>query len=184
MSRLVVLDRDGTIIEERPYLSDPREVVLLPEAVAGLRALRSAGFRLAVVSNQSGVGRGYFGLDAVERVNRRLRESLAAQGVALDAIYVCPHGPAQGCPCRKPGTALLRRAARETGCDLNEAFVVGDKECDIEMGRRVGATTFLVRTGWGRQTERRALARPHFVVDDLAEAAQCLTGAVPVGVVR
>ncbi|HEU4758699.1 MAG TPA: HAD-IIIA family hydrolase [Dehalococcoidia bacterium] len=179
MSRLVVLDRDGTIIQERPYLSDQRDVALLPGAAEALRALPAAGFRLAVVSNQSGVGRGYFGLDAVERVNRRLRELLAARGVEIDAFYVCPHAPAAGCACRKPGTALLERAISDAGGDPRGTFVVGDKACDIEMGRRAGATTFLVRTGWGRKTERQGASRPHFVVDDLTEVARRLTPAVP-----
>ncbi len=178
MRRLAVLDRDGTIIEERPYLSDPIQVALLPGAAEGLRALRSAGFRLAVVSNQSGVGRGYFGPDAVERVNQRLRQMLALEGVELDAVYFCPHKPDDGCPCRKPGTSLLERAARDAGTQPGDTLVIGDKECDIEMGLRAGATTLLVRSGWGRETERRGRARPHFVADDLAQAARLLTAGV------
>lgn len=181
MRRLVALDRDGTLIEERPYLADPSGVRLLPNAVEGLRALQREGLGLAVVSNQSGVGRGYFGLEAVERVNRRLAELLAREGVVLDGFYVCPHRPAEGCGCRKPGTGLLERAAREADASPLESIVVGDKECDVEMGRRAGATTFLVRTGWGRQTEAALAAGPDHVVDDLLGAAQIVLRRVRAG---
>jgi len=177
MSRLVLLDRDGTLIEERPYLADPRAVVLLPGTAEALRALQRDGFRLVVASNQSGVGRGYFGLEAVEQVNRRLCELLAREGVTPDAVYVCPHRPADGCDCRKPGTRLLERAVRETGSSPANAFVVGDKECDIEMGRRAGATSLLVRTGWGQQTEDAGVARPDYIVDDLMGAARLILAA-------
>ncbi len=181
MSRLVVLDRDGTIIEERPYLSDAQAVRLLPNAAEGLRALQREGFRLMVASNQSGVGRGYFGLEAVEQVNRRLSALLAGEGVSLDAIYICPHLPAEGCACRKPATGLLERAAREAGASPQETFVVGDKESDIEMGRRGGATTFLVRTGWGSQAETAGAVQPEYVVDDLQEAARLILAASVTG---
>ena len=134
MSGLVVLDRDGTLIEERPYLADPAGVILLPHAAEGLRALSGQGFHLAVATNQSGVGRGYFGLEAVERVNRRLCDLLARESVTLDGFYICPHHPDEGCGCRKPGTGLLERAARAADASPAESFVVGDKECDIEIG--------------------------------------------------
>ncbi|MBI2914242.1 MAG: HAD family hydrolase [Chloroflexi bacterium] len=181
MSRLVVLDRDGTLIEERPYLSDPRQVVLLPGVAEALRALQDQGARLAVATNQSGVGRGYFGLEAVERVNRRLRELLAREGVSLEGVYVCPHRPNDRCGCRKPGAGLLERAAWEIGDYFANAFVVGDKECDIEMGRRAGATSLLVRTGWGRQTEAAGAALPDHIADDLVGAARLILAAPPEG---
>lgn len=181
MSRLAALDRDGTLIEERPYLGDPDGVSLLPNAARGLRALQRDGFRLVVLSNQSGVGRGYFGLEAVERVNRRLSDLLAREGVSLDGFYFCPHHPAGGCDCRKPCTGLLERAAREAGAAPWQTFVVGDKECDIEMGRRAGATTLLVRTGWGQQTEVAAAVPPDHIVDDLLEAARIILAAAPAG---
>ena len=174
MAGLVVLDRDGTVIEERPYLHDPKQVRLLPNAAAGLRALSAAGLKLALVTNQSGVGRGFFGLDAVSRVNERVMALLAREGVAIDEVFVCPHAPEEGCACRKPGTRMLETAARRLGADPSKTFVIGDKTCDIEMGRRAGATTLLVRTGWGRETEGRAEARPHYVAADLLEAARVI----------
>jgi D-glycero-D-manno-heptose 1,7-bisphosphate phosphatase len=175
MTGLVALDRDGTLIEERPYLSEPERVRLLPNAASGLRALRAAGLSLAVVTNQSGVGRGFFGLDAVSRVNERMLSLLAREGAELDDVLVCPHPPQAGCDCRKPGTLMLDLAGRQT--EDGPRFVIGDRASDIEMGRRAGATTVLVRTGWGRETEARGEARPDHVVDDLLAASRVILAA-------
>ncbi len=174
MRRFVALDRDGTVIEERPYLSDPAQVRLLPNAAAGLRALRAAGLELALVTNQSGVGRGFFGMDAVSRVNERMLALLVQEGVTIDDGFVCPHRPDERCACRKPETGLLEMAARTFGGAAAQAFVIGDKLCDIEMGRRAGATTLLVRTGWGRETEGQPEAQPQYVAADLLDASQMI----------
>ncbi len=174
MRPFVALDRDGTLIEERPYLSDPAQVRLLPNVAAGLRALHDAGLGLVLVTNQSGVGRGYFGLDAVARVNERVLALLASEGVTIDQVFVCPHTPEEGCRCRKPETQMLELEARTFGAAPEDALVIGDKLCDMEMGRRAGATTFLVRTGWGRETEGQPEARPHYVAADLLDAARVI----------
>jgi len=170
-ARLVLLDRDGTIIVERGYPKDPAEVELIPGAAAAIRQLRSLGLPVVVISNQSGVGRGYMTRDDVERVNARVAELLAAEGTALDAVYFCPHAPADGCTCRKPGRDLLDRAAADLGGELSRSFFVGDKKDDVDAGRNVGATTFLVRTGYGEKQTFPEGAGPDFVVADLAEAA-------------
>jgi D-glycero-D-manno-heptose 1,7-bisphosphate phosphatase len=170
--RAVVLDRDGTINVERHYLADPEAVELLDGAGEGLRRLRDLGLELVVVTNQSGLGRGYFTADTLSAIHTRLVERLAAEGVELGGIYVCPHLPTDGCRCRKPGTALLHRAARERGFDVVEAFVIGDKASDVEMGRLAGSTTLLVRTGYGAAAA--ATAGADYVVDDLREAARVI----------
>jgi histidinol-phosphate phosphatase family protein len=184
MSRLVALDRDGTVIEERPYLSHPRDVRLLPNSAQAIRELRSLGFPVVLVSNQAGIGYGYFSLETLGRIHGRLFRLLAAEGVVVDGVYFCPHKPGDGCGCRKPGVGLLQMATRDFGLQLRDAFVVGDKECDIEMGRRAGATTLLVRTGWGEETAAKTQLRPHFEVDDLLEAAQVIArlGTADIGV--
>jgi D-glycero-D-manno-heptose 1,7-bisphosphate phosphatase len=166
----VVLDRDGTIIVERHYLHDPEGVELLPNAMEGIRAMRRLGLPVVVVSNQAGVGRGLYSLDAVERVNERLLMLLSAGDAAIDGIYICPHAPTDGCDCRKPATRLLTDAARDLSCDPAQSIVIGDKECDIDLGRAVGAVTMLVRTGYGRSEAARGVSAD-YVVDDLAEAA-------------
>jgi D-glycero-alpha-D-manno-heptose 1-phosphate guanylyltransferase len=170
--RFVVLDRDGTIIEEREYLSQPDEVSLIPGAGAALRELRQMGFGLVVITNQSGVGRGFFDQAQLERIHRRLKQLLEGEGIRLDGLYVCPHLPEDGCDCRKPRLGLMERAAKELGFRPEDAIVIGDKACDIDMGRMAGALTFLVRTGYGGQVEKATAA--DFVVDDLCGATRSI----------
>lgn len=140
----VVLDRDGTIIEDRHYLSEPDGVALLPGAVEGLSRLRQAGLPMVVITNQSGIGRGYFGVEEMHRVNRRLDELLKAHDLVLEGYYFCPHSPDEGCSCRKPATELLLRAAQDLGLRPRDAFVVGDKESDRQLGLAVGGQGFLL----------------------------------------
>jgi histidinol-phosphate phosphatase family protein len=175
--RFVLLDRDGTIIVERNYLSDPAGVELLPGATRGLKQLRAVGLGLVVITNQSGIGRGYFSSAEVEKVHGRMVHLLAQAGATLDAIYICPHAPEQGCSCRKPAPAMAVRAAEEWAFDLRESFVIGDKPCDIDLGRRVGAVTLLTRTGYGAQYAAAGLAAD-YTVSDLEEAASIITGLV------
>ncbi len=168
--RYVVLDRDGTIIEERGYLAQPEQVTLLPGAGAALRQLQRMGFGLVVVTNQSGLGRGLFDEQQLKRIHERLEQLLEGQGVRLGGFYVCPHKPDDDCLCRKPRLGLLQKAALDLNFSLEESIVIGDKPCDIDMGRLAGARTFLVRTGYGGQFENETAA--DFVVDDLAAAAE------------
>lgn len=172
--RFVVLDRDGTIIVERQYLSDPRQVELIPGAASGLRQLSEMGLGLIVITNQSAVGRGFFDEDRLDLIHQRLCELLEAEGVHLDDIYVCPHRPEDDCPCRKPRPGLIELAAKELDFDPQACFVIGDKACDIELGRRVGATTLLVRTGYGAQVAAETMVTPDYVVDDVWGAAQVM----------
>lgn len=168
----VLLDRDGTLIEERHYLRDVEAVRLLPNAVRGLRRFRELGLGLVVVTNQSGVARGYFDMKRVDEVHARVGELLAREGLHLDAIYVCPHLPDAGCACRKPMPGLGLQAAADLGIDLSRSFVVGDKPGDIAWGHRLGATPFLVRTGHGASVELARLPQPSWAVDDLSHAAE------------
>lgn len=175
--RFALLDRDGTIIADRHYLADPDGVELLPGAAAGLRHLHQLGLGLAVVTNQSGVGRGLFSMAQVAKVNQRMGELLAAQGVQLDGIYVCPHAPEAGCGCRKPQPGLALAASRQLGFSPQEALVVGDRAADVELGRQLGATTFLVgaRVG-GQETEG---ANPDYTVENLMDVA-AIAASLPV----
>jgi D-glycero-D-manno-heptose 1,7-bisphosphate phosphatase len=180
--RFVVLDRDGTINIEREYLSAPEQLELLPGAGYGLRHLQKLGLGLVVITNQSGVGRGYFDRAHLDFIHERLCALLAAEGIQLDGIYVCPHHPSDGCTCRKPQSELLEKAAREHQFKPSEAFVIGDKVIDIELGRRVGATTLLVRTGYGTQIAALATAQMavtwDYLVDDLSNAAAVIARLV------
>jgi len=147
--RFVILDRDGTLIVERNYLSSPDGVQLLPEVLTGLGLLQELGLGLVVITNQSGIGRGYFDMLRVEAIHARMNELLATGGVKLDGIYCCPHLPEDHCSCRKPSPGLLLRAALEHDFAPEECIVIGDKPCDITLGRAVGAITILVTTGYG-----------------------------------
>jgi D-glycero-D-manno-heptose 1,7-bisphosphate phosphatase len=147
----VVADRDGTLIEERHYLSDPSQVRLIEGVADGLAALQQHGVGLAIVTNQSGIGRGYFTEHDARLVNDRVVQLLESEGVRVSGVYLCPHRPDQGCRCRKPATGLVERAARDHGFSRESCVVVGDKRCDIALGRAFGAPTVLVRTGYGRQ---------------------------------
>jgi len=139
-----------------------------------LAQLQSSGLGLVVVTNQSGIGRGYFDLNQLTKIHDRLRDLLAAEGVRLDGIYFCPHQPDENCNCRKPATGMIERAAKELDFDPADSFVVGDNVCDIELGQRAGATTILVRTGYGEEVAARRQARPNFVVDDITEASSLI----------
>ena len=172
--RFVVLDRDGTIIVERHYLSDPGQVELIPGVAAGLRQLRELGLGLVMITNQSAISRGVFDEARLGLIHQRLRELLAAEGIYLDGIYSCPHAPEEDCPCRKPRPGLLESAAQELDFDPQACFVIGDKVCDIELGRRVGATTLLVRTGYGAQVAAENTVVRDYVVDDVQDAAQLI----------
>ena len=167
--RFVVLDRDGTIIEEREYLSEPEQVKLISGVAAALRELQKMRFGLVVITNQSGIGRGFFDQAQLERIHQRLEQLLENEGVHLDGLYVCPHTLDDDCACRKPKLGLLQKAADDLGFNTANSIVIGDKACDIEMGRMAGALTFLVRTGYGAQFENEVAA--DYVVDDLAAAA-------------
>ncbi|MDJ0765723.1 MAG: HAD family hydrolase [Myxococcota bacterium] len=174
MKRVVLLDRDGTINEERDYLSDPAGLALLPRSGAGLRRMAALGFDLVVVTNQSGLARGYFDWQTLGAIHDRLRGRLAAEGVHLGGIYVCPHHPDDQCRCRKPRTGLVDRAARELGFDPAMGYVIGDNICDIELGIAVKARTILVRTGYGKELAVDIHRTADWVVDDLKGAAMVI----------
>jgi D-glycero-D-manno-heptose 1,7-bisphosphate phosphatase len=174
MKRFVLLDRDGTINEDCNYLSDPQRVRLLPGAAPALRELQNMGLGLVVITNQSGVGRGYFDHSRLELIHRRLIELLAAEGIRLDGVYFCPHKPDDDCSCRKPRTGLPERAAAELGFDLKTSFVIGDKTSDVEMGRNCGATTLLVRTGHGSRVAANANAPFDYIAEDLPDAVRII----------
>lgn len=174
-SRAVFLDRDGTLIEEKEYLSKVEDVVVFPGVPAALRQLRAAGFRLFVVTNQSGVGRGYFTMADLEKVHRHLTREFALVGVRLDVIYVAPEHPEMPSRGRKPSPQFLFDARDEFGIDLSQSYLIGDKLIDLECGWNAGVkTSILVRTGYGAKLEKQmpALVANTPIFDDLPAAAE------------
>lgn len=175
----VFLDRDGTIVAEAHYLRDPDRAVLVPGAAQALNALRAAGYAVIVVTNQSGIARGLYGEKEFSAVQARIEALLAAQGAHVDAVYHCPHHPdyTGPCECRKPGTLLFERAAREHGLDPARSWFVGDRLKDVEPALRLGGRGLLVRTGYGREHE--AEAGEFDVVDDIVGAAARIVEETP-----
>ena len=171
----VFLDRDGTINEEVEYLNDPEDLRLIPGAAEAIRLLNEAGILAIVVTNQAGIGRGYFSEARVKAIHEQLAKQLAAHGACLDAIYRCPHHPDNGCNCRKPNPGMLVQAAQEHRIDLQRSFVVGDKLSDLDAGRRVGCRTVLVLTGYGieaREHFKNSHCQPDFTAQNLLEAVK------------
>ena len=174
MKPAVFLDRDGTLIAEKNYLRRPEDVVILPGAVAGLQRLGNGGFKLFIVSNQSGVGRGYFTLADVERVNEHLSGELARVDVHLEKIYFAPEAPDQPSRGRKPSPQFLFDARDEFDVDLARSYMIGDKRIDLECGWNAGVKkSILVRTGYGGQLEQveAEIIKRAVIVDDLSGAA-------------
>ena len=169
--RYVLLDRDGTLIVYRPYLARVDQVELVPGVAEGLRGLAGLGLGLAVLTNQSGISRGYFSRDEVDRIHGRIREELAEAGVVIEDFYLCPHVPEDRCGCRKPQPGLALRAARDLRFDLQQSFVIGDNACDVELGINVGATTFRLDNQFSVDEREPSGHRPDFVIGDLREAA-------------
>ncbi len=179
MSRFVFLDRDGTLVEDRGYTHRVEDYRLLPGVVEGLRRLAAGGYRLAIVTNQSGIGRGYFGVEEFERFQRRLLDDLARHGVAIERTYFCPHRPDEGCTCRKPGDGLLSRAREELGADLGASWVIGDTALEVELARRAGCRgAVLVLTGKGAEASR-SVAKEIPRASDLVAAAEAIMGGPP-----
>ena len=179
----VFLDRDGTISEEVGYVNHIDRLRLFPWTAPAIRKLNEAGMAVVVITNQSGVGQGYFPEDLVQAVHERIREELASEGARVDAFYYCPHHPnaklaayRMVCRCRKPDTGMIEQAAADLGLDLGSAAVVGDSTRDIETGSRAGARTALVLTGYGKGNYEYLRAEwqcpPDFVAENLLEAVE------------
>ncbi|HTG48242.1 MAG TPA: HAD-IIIA family hydrolase [Actinomycetota bacterium] len=176
--RFALLDRDGTIIQERHHLDDPEQVELIPGAAAAIARLRALGLGVAVVTNQAQIGRGLLTPERLSAIHERVRSLLAVEGATLDGLYVCPHVPEDGCDCRKPAPGLALRAAAELGFDPARAFVIGDHAGDMGLGRAIGATTLFVLTGHGAQELSSARRDADHVAPDLPAAVDIIAGLV------
>ncbi|MFQ5329675.1 MAG: D-glycero-beta-D-manno-heptose 1,7-bisphosphate 7-phosphatase [Thermodesulfobacteriota bacterium] len=181
MKRAVFLDRDGTINVEREYLSSPDGLVLIDGAAEAVRMINEAGLLAVVITNQSGIGRGYFTEEAVDAIHRRLSEIVGKGGGHIDAFYHCPHHPDEGCRCRKPATGLIERAAEELGIDPANSYVVGDKAIDVELARKCSAKGVLVLTGYGTEQQGWIEPPPDFIAQDLLAAAEWIVEDVERG---
>ena len=183
----VFLDRDGTLIEEVGYLDRPERVTLFPWSVDAIRLLNRAGVRIVVLTNQSGIARGFFTEAVVEQVHQHIADLLAEGGARIDAYYYCPHHPdgriaefTRACDCRKPGRGLVDRAAREFGIDPAKSFTVGDRWLDVALARKIGGRGVLVRTGYGVSEEMKPVDGlvADAVADNLLAATSWILGSL------
>jgi D-glycero-D-manno-heptose 1,7-bisphosphate phosphatase len=182
LNRAVFLDRDGTINVEREFLYRPEDFRFIQGAPQAIRLLNEAGFLVIVVTNQSGIARGFYDEAAVNRLHRHMDAQLARFGARIDAYYFCPHHPEYGtgeyrksCACRKPMDGMLRRGASEFSLDLSASFIVGDRLVDVAAGLKAGCRPMLVRTGYGA-AESAGIPPEIPVYADLLEAARVIVG--------
>jgi len=187
MRPAVFVDRDGTINEQMGYINHPSRFVLLPGVAEAIRLLNENHFFVIVVSNQSGVARGYFPESLVLRINELMVEQLSKQGARLDAIFYCPHHPsgvvseyAVTCDCRKPGTGLIERACGQLPIDIQRSYVIGDTCSDLEMAEHAGMPGVLVKTGYGLGELEYVLPRkrvnPAYIAADLLDGVNWILG--------
>ena len=153
MRPFLFVDRDGTLIEERSYAHRIEDYAVLPGAYAGVRDARAAGFGVVIVTNQSGIGRGFFTREDYERLQAHLVEDFAEHGAVFDGSFVCPHAPDASCHCRKPEVGLIEQACLRFEIDLARSWVVGDKQIDVELARRSGCRGILVLSGQGTRSD-------------------------------
>ncbi len=183
MNRAVFLDRDGTVNVEVGYLNDLSQLRLIPGAGTAIRRLNEKGLKVVLVTNQSGVARGFFPETFVHETHDLLKQMLLQEGAHIDGIYYCPHHPKAGnshytkeCDCRKPGTGMIDRAAKDLSIDVKNSFVVGDKWSDVELGQRAGAVSILVKSGFAQDDAGNVrpnhLNEPDFIAHTITEAVE------------
>ena len=169
-NRAVFIDRDGTMAKDVSYCSCPEDFELLPNTGKAIRLLNEHGFKVIVITNQSGIARGYFTEEMLAKVHEKMKDELAKEGAWVDAIYHCPHHPDDNCQCRKPKPKLALQAAKDHDIELKDALVVGDLQMDIDLGKAIGCRTILVRT----PPMNDESPKPDIVVSDLLSAAQII----------
>ncbi len=168
-NRAIFLDRDGTMAIDVSYCSRPEDFELFPNTARAIKLLNEHDYKVIVITNQSGVARGYFTEDTLGRIHQKMLKKLAEEGARIDGIYYCPHHPSDNCECRKPKPKMVMQAVSEHDIDLKQSFMVGDKPLDIQLGKNVGCRTVLIPANTG-ETEV-APGSPDYTASDLLQAA-------------
>jgi rfaE bifunctional protein nucleotidyltransferase chain/domain len=171
--KAVFLDRDGTINEEVEFLHEPEKFKLLPNVIEGIKKMMALGYKIVVVTTQTGIGLGYFTKEDFYKVNRVMLKEFSKNGIIVDKIYFCPHNIVEKCNCRKPETGLLERGRDELDVDLKQSFMVGDKTCDLLAGKNAGCQSVLVETGW-KGEDKQFEVEADFKAKDLLAAAEII----------
>jgi len=173
--RFVILDRDGTIIFDKDHLTKVSEVELIPNVTSAIRKLNDLGLGIIMLTNQTVVGNKHISLNELNVIHKRILKLLRNEGAIIDGIYFCPHKVEDNCSCRKPKIGLIKQALKDYDFEPKQSFVIGDNKSDIELGKNIGATTILVRTGYGRQMEKAI--DPDYVVDNLEAVLPIITAS-------
>ena len=168
--KAVLLDRDGTILRDAHYLSDPNRIHIYKGVIPALKGLKKRGWKVIIATNQSGIARGYLTLERLEEIHRRMLSIFKKNKLEIDEIYFCPHHPDDHCLCRKPNTGMLLEAAKKFKLDLKKSVVIGDNECDILWGKNGGTKTILVLSGKGKRFHKKLKATPDHVSTTLVQA--------------
>ena len=176
-SKAVFLDRDGTIARDVHYCRRPKDFEILPTVPEAIGFLNRNGFKVVVITNQSGIARSYFSEDTLAQIHQRMVDELKSHRAEVDAIYYCPHHPDKGCECRKPKTALFLQAAQELDISFERSFVVGDTQMDIDAGKALGCRTVLVTTG--PQGGNGVVDPPDHTAGSLLGAVRWMIGVAP-----
>lgn len=172
MNRAVFIDRDGTINKDIPYCSRPEDFQLLPSVAESIKLLNQNGLKVVVVTNQSGIARGYFTEEMLEKIHQKMKGELAKYEARVDAIYYCPHHPDENCDCRKPSPKMVLQAASDLDIDLGQSYVIGDGNIDIEMGKKVGCKTILIKIGHKNAEIINCLVKPDYIASDVIGATR------------
>lgn len=170
MNKAVFVDRDGTMAKDVHYCRRPEDFELLPNTAKAIRLLNRNGFKVIVITNQSGIARGYFTEETLAQIHQKMKDELVKEGAYVDAIYYCPHHPDDNCDCRKPKPKLVFQAVRDYSINLGDSFVIGDLQMDIDLGKAAGCKTILV----GRPLPVDDKAKPDVTVSDLLTAVQAI----------
>jgi D-glycero-D-manno-heptose 1,7-bisphosphate phosphatase len=176
MNRAVFLDRDGTINLDKDYVHKIEDWEFIPLSVEALKLLHDKGYKLFIITNQSGIGRGYYAERDMDILHNYFINLLKEKNIEITGIYFCPHHPKDYCNCRKPGTALIEKAIKDFYINISESYCIGDKTCDIKMGSDSGCKTILLHTGKGGKDGEYEVI-PDFIVKDLYEAAKLIAGS-------
>lgn len=173
----IFLDRDGVIIVEKNFLKDPEEIEFYPGAIEALKAIGDEYIKI-VISNQSGVARGYFTSADVEKINTHISSILKMSGISIDAWYFCPHGPDDNCQCRKPRPGMIMKAEEKFNINIPNSWIIGDKSTDIEAGKAAGINTILVKTGYGGSEPGASDIASDYLASDIGEAIKYINGSI------
>jgi len=172
MNKAVFIDRDGTINTNVPYCRRPEDFELLPGAAEGIKLLNEHGFKVVMVTNQSGLGRNYFTGEMLAMIHEKMRRELAENGAYIDAIYYCPHHPDDGCECRKPSPKMVFQAAQDLNIELPQSWFIGDSHTDIMTGDNAGCKTVLITTDDKDNVSSRDTRRPDYTSSSIIAAAR------------